>query len=54
MLDDAQTEGWARIHSESWRVHSTLPLTRGQRVHVTARDGLVLTVAPVNETTAKG
>jgi membrane-bound serine protease (ClpP class) len=54
MLDDAQTEGWARIHSESWRVQSALPLKRGQRVHVTARDGLMLTVAPLNETNAKG
>ena len=54
MLDDAQTEGWARIHSESWRVQSPLPLKRGQRVHVTARDGLVLTVAPMNETNTKG
>jgi membrane-bound serine protease (ClpP class) len=54
MLDDAQTEGWARIHSESWRVESALPLKRGQRVHVTARDGLVLTVAPVNDTNTKG
>jgi len=54
MLDDAQTEGWARIHSESWRVESALPLKRGQRVHVTARDGLVLSVAPVNDTDKKG
>jgi membrane-bound serine protease (ClpP class) len=54
MLDDAQTEGWARIHSESWRVESALPLKRGQRVHVTARDGLVLTVAPVDDTNKKG
>ena len=50
MLDDAQTEGWARIHSESWRVQTALPLKRGQLVRVTARNGLVLTVAPVNET----
>jgi membrane-bound serine protease (ClpP class) len=54
MLDDAQTEGWARIHSESWRVESALPLKRGQRVHVTARAGLVLSVAPVNDTNKKG
>jgi len=54
MLDDAQTDGWARIHSESWRVHSTSPLKRGQHVHVTARDGLVLTVAPASEITTKG
>jgi len=54
MLEDAQTEGWARIHSESWRVHSALPLRRGQQVRVTARNGLVLTVAPVNETNKGG
>jgi len=54
MLDDAQTDGWARIHSESWRVHSALPLKRGQRVRVTARDGLVLTVAPDTETNKGG
>jgi membrane-bound serine protease (ClpP class) len=54
MLDDAQADGWARIHSESWRVHSALPLKRGQRVRVTARDGLVLTVAPVTETNKGG
>jgi membrane-bound serine protease (ClpP class) len=54
MLDDAQTDGWARIHSESWRVHSTLPLKRGQHVRVTARNGLVLTVAPVDETNKGG
>ncbi len=54
MLDDAQTEGWARIHSESWRVYSALPLKRGQRVRVTARNGLVLTVAPVTETHTGG
>jgi membrane-bound serine protease (ClpP class) len=54
MLDDAETDGWARIHSESWRVHSALPLKRGQQVRVTARNGLVLTVAPVNETNKGG
>ena len=54
MLDDAETEGWARIHSESWRVQSVLPLKRGQQVRVTARNGLVLTVSSVNETKKGG
>jgi membrane-bound serine protease (ClpP class) len=49
VLEDADHEGWARIHSEQWRVHSAVPLKRGQDVRVTARDGLVLTVQPVNE-----
>ncbi len=46
VLDDFVDEGWARVHSEQWRVKSAVPLKRGQQVHVTARDGLVLTVAP--------
>ena len=49
MLDDAGPEGWARIHSEQWRVRSAAPLERGQRVRVTARNDLVLTVVPVDD-----
>jgi len=45
--DDLEQEGWARIHSEQWRVVSPVPLQRGQTVRVVRRDGLVLTVAPV-------
>jgi membrane-bound serine protease (ClpP class) len=46
MLDDAETEGWARVRSEQWRVRTPVPLKRGQAVRITAREGLVLTVAP--------
>jgi membrane-bound serine protease (ClpP class) len=53
VLDDLTDEGWARVHSEQWRVKSAVPLKRGQAVRVTGRDGLVLTVAPTNEP-AKG
>ena len=49
MLEDADTQGWARVHGERWQVCSAQPLRRDQRVRVTARDGLVLTVVPVNE-----
>jgi membrane-bound serine protease (ClpP class) len=49
VLEDAGTEGWARIRSEQWRVQSPVPLKRGQDVRVTARNGLVLTVTPLNE-----
>ncbi|HET7033871.1 MAG TPA: nodulation protein NfeD [Casimicrobiaceae bacterium] len=45
--DDIEREGWARIHSEQWRVVSPVPLKAGQSVRVVERDGLVLTVAPV-------
>ena len=47
--DDFEREGWARIHSEQWRVQSAGPLKRGQEVRVTTRDGLVLTVVPVHK-----
>ncbi|HZQ62547.1 MAG TPA: nodulation protein NfeD [Casimicrobiaceae bacterium] len=49
MMDDAETEGWARVHSEQWRVRSTVPVRRGQPVRIIRMDGLVLEVAPVNE-----
>ena len=48
MLDDSDVEGWARVHSEHWRVRTPVPLKRGQQVRVTGREGLVLTVAPLN------
>jgi len=49
VLEDAEGEGWARVRSEQWRVQSRVPLKRGQDVRVTERNGLVLTVTPLNE-----
>lgn len=49
MLEDIDTEGWARIHGEQWRVRSVKPLRRGQRVRVMARSGLILEVTSINE-----
>jgi len=46
-LEDAEAEGWARVHSEQWRVRSPVPLKRGQSVRVVARTDLVLSVQPV-------
>ena len=48
-LEDAETEGWARVHSEQWRVRSPVPLKRGQSVRIMARDDLVLSVQPVSD-----
>jgi membrane-bound serine protease (ClpP class) len=39
-------DGWASIHGERWRVRSLQPLAPGQKVRVTAIDGLLLTVEP--------
>ena len=49
ILDDMEHEGWARVHSEQWRVRSSAPLKRGSRVRVRARHGLVLDVEPEKE-----
>ncbi|MFH1603078.1 MAG: nodulation protein NfeD [Pseudomonadota bacterium] len=46
VLADFVHEGWARVHSENWRVRSGTPLKAGQRVRVTAIDGLTLDVIP--------
>ena len=46
-LDDLETEGWARIHGEQWRVRSQVSIKRGQSVRVTSRRDLLLSVVPV-------
>jgi len=46
VLEDFEQTGWARIHSEIWRVRAQAPLKAGQRVRVAAMDGLVLDVVP--------
>lgn len=43
-LEDFSGEGWARVHSENWRVRSGTPVRKGQRLRVTAIEGLVLDV----------
>ncbi|KIG03514.1 NfeD family protein [Caballeronia concitans] len=52
MLDDGGASGWARVHGERWRVQATgarsLP-GAGARVRIVARDGLTLTVEPLED-----
>lgn len=43
-LEDFEGEGWARVHGETWRVRANAPVRRGDRLQVTAIDGLILTV----------
>ena len=47
-LDDSSGEGWVRVHSEQWRARAGAPMKQGQRVRVTGKEGLVLTVAPID------
>jgi membrane-bound serine protease (ClpP class) len=44
MLENCDGEGWARVHGETWRVASAVPLRAGERVRVKAVKGLTLTV----------
>jgi len=44
VLEDFEHEGWARVHSETWRVRAATPLKSGQRVRVATIDGLTLDV----------
>ena len=44
VLEDFDGEGWARVHGETWRVKSAVPLKAGDRARVTDVSGLTLTV----------
>ena len=48
-LDDFERDGWARVHSENWKVKSSAPLRRGQKLRVSGVNGLELEVVPVAE-----
>jgi membrane-bound serine protease (ClpP class) len=49
VLADFEGEGRVWVHSESWLARCGQPLVKGQRVQVVDRDGLVLSVQPMNE-----
>lgn len=49
VLEDFNTEGWARVHGETWRIRSARPLKRGTRVTVKRVEGLTLDVEPLQE-----
>jgi len=45
-LGDINPDGWARVHSEQWRVRSKVPIPRGGLIRVRARHDLILDVEP--------
>ncbi len=51
VLEDYDNHGWIRIHGERWEVQSHTPLKNGQKVRVTAVNGLVLVVKPYSDHT---
>jgi membrane-bound serine protease (ClpP class) len=48
-LEDFSGEGWARVHGERWKVRARAPVRRGERLRVTAIEGLTLHVVPEGE-----
>jgi membrane-bound serine protease (ClpP class) len=49
VIEVSGQEGWARVHSETWRVRSPAPLAAGLRVRVTGMEGLMLDVVPEHQ-----
>jgi membrane-bound serine protease (ClpP class) len=48
-LEDFEARGRIRVHSESWVARSDRPVRKGERVRVTAMDGLTLTVTEADD-----
>ena len=46
VLEDYEGESWARVHGETWRIRSAVPLKAGERVRVASMHGLLLDVVP--------
>ena len=44
VLGDFKREGWARVHGETWRVVSPVPMKEGERARVVGINGLTLTI----------
>lgn len=49
VIQDFDRQGAVFVHSESWNATTGTPLTKGQKVRVTAIDGLTLTVEPISD-----
>jgi membrane-bound serine protease (ClpP class) len=49
VIDDFDGKGRIRIHGEVWKAESAVPLHSGDKVRVTAVDGLVLKVHPTGQ-----
>ena len=54
VLEDFESEGWARVHGERWRVRAAGAMRAGERVRVTDMHGLVLTVEPGSNRSSGG
>jgi membrane-bound serine protease (ClpP class) len=46
-VTDCRPDGTVRVHAEMWQATCEAGVGGGQRIRVTARDGLLLTVEPI-------
>ncbi len=53
VIESGGAEGWASVDGERWHVRAGQSLRPGQRVRVTAVDGLTLAVTPVADAAAR-
>ena len=51
-MEDFAEEGRVWVHGESWLAQSTAPVKKGQKIEVTAKDGLLLKVKIIQEDTS--
>ena len=49
VLEDFESEGWARVGGERWQIVSARPLRRGQKVKVVSIRGLTLRVEAISD-----
>ena len=49
VLEDFDGDGLVSVHGEIWSAHADISLKKGQRISVTAREGLKLSVKPEQE-----
>jgi membrane-bound serine protease (ClpP class) len=48
-MEDFTEQGRVWVHGESWQARSTAPVIKGQKIQVTAKDGLLLKVKILQE-----
>jgi membrane-bound serine protease (ClpP class) len=51
-MEDFDAEGRVWVHGESWQARSSVPVKKGQKIQVTAKDGLLLKIKIIQEDTS--
>jgi len=49
VVADFDKKGFIHVHGENWQAESTIPVKAGERVRVTAINGLILKIEPMKE-----